>query len=102
VPPTSDGRSSAAPGAANCSGANARIVSAGHRGNRIFAQYPAQCIDLDPQVVFLDDHARPDDVQQLVLGQQLGRARDQRHEQIQCAAAHGSAKNTPAGATRMH
>jgi len=31
----------------------------------------------------------------------LGRARDQRHEQIQCAAAHGSAKNTPAGATRV-
>jgi hypothetical protein len=44
-------------------------------------------VDLDLEVVFLDDYARPRDLQQLVLRDELLRALDERKQHIERPAA---------------
>ena len=55
----------------------------GDGGDGLRAEQLAQRADLDLEVVLLDHHARPDDVEQLVLGHEALAPLDQRAEHVE-------------------
>ena len=59
------------------------IAATGNRLDRVLAEDLAQRAHLHLQVVLLDDHPRPDQVEQLVLRNQAIAALDQREEKIE-------------------
>jgi hypothetical protein len=63
------------------------VAAAGDRGDQVAAQHLAQRADLRREVVLLDDHAGPDLVHQLVLGQQLRGAIGEHQQQVERAGA---------------
>ena len=63
------------------------VSAAGYRGDDLGPEQLAQCTDLHLQVVFLDYQTRPDQFQQLALGDEPVAALDQCHQQIEGARA---------------
>jgi hypothetical protein len=63
------------------------VTAARHGRHRLRPEHLAQGRDLHLQVVFLDDEPRPDQVEQLVLGEDAVAVVDERHEDVEGAAA---------------
>ena len=63
------------------------IAPAGNGGDRLRPEQLAQGGDLHLQVVLFDDEARPREVEQLLLGDQLAGAFGERHEHVERACA---------------
>ncbi|HZT54731.1 MAG TPA: hypothetical protein VFA35_00785, partial [Burkholderiaceae bacterium] len=63
------------------------IAPPGNGGDRLRPEQLAQGGDLHLQVVFLDDEARPRQIEELLLGDQLAGAFGERHEHVERACA---------------
>ncbi len=63
------------------------VTVAGYGGDGVLPQQFAQRGHLDLQVVLLDDQSGPDQVEQLVLGDQTIAPLDQRQQEVECARA---------------
>jgi hypothetical protein len=61
------------------------VAAPGNRRDRVRAEEPAQARDLHRQVVLLDDHPRPHDLEQLVLRHDPVSPLDQREQQVERA-----------------
>jgi len=63
------------------------IAAARNRRDQLAAEHLAQGTDLRLQVVLLDDHIGPDEIHQLVFGNEAAGALDQRDQHVECARA---------------